>query len=129
MSGTQVFPSVQLVAGSIPSLYAILDFWVANQAAWLAQHPEVPHPYDAGIRYENESPGREVWQSIRTTLRRGWGDCEDLALYLAAWYVARKGITARVRLIRFSKAGKVWYHAVVVLPDGRVEDPSRRLGM
>lgn len=129
MSQTQMRPTVGFELTSISQVLALLEFWVQNQSRWLLDKPSVPHPYQAGLRYKRERKGRERWQTIAQTINRKFGDCEDLSLYLAAWYRARKGINAKVILKRFQKGPIVWYHAVVQLPDGTILDPSKKLGM
>ena len=53
---------------------------------YLKRHPKTPHPYQAGIRYLREVR-RERWKGIAQVLKDGDGDCEDLACYLAAYWV------------------------------------------
>lgn len=124
----------QQVSSQKERLEERLEHEVKRETQWLKNHPFAPHPYDAHVRYqleEFETPGkrRERWQRIKTTLRKRTGDCEDLAIYLAAWIRARMGIKARVALIEFTNGVKSWYHAVVELPTGRIFDPSKQLGM
>lgn len=121
-----------LYLNSIEGLTGLLDaleVLVINNTSYLERHPRVPGPYESGVRYHLEKEGHEDWLGVEALLARGLGDCEDLASYLASWYRARKGIFAKVVLKRFSKGGKVWYHAVVKLPNGTIEDPSAKLGM
>lgn len=92
---------------------------------YLAQHPETPSLYGAGVRYRREplrgpARAREHWQTIPEVLTAGYGDCEDLATWRAAELPGARAVPVRVR------SG---WHIVVLLPDGSVEDPSRRLGM
>jgi transglutaminase-like putative cysteine protease len=84
----------------------------------------IPPIYTAGVRYIRRDPG-ERWQTPTETMRRGGGDCEDLATWRAAELRAR-GEPARVIVYR-SAPGVL--HAVVRRGDGSIEDPSRRLGM
>lgn len=84
----------------------------------------LPHPYVAGIRYQEEPIGREKWQTALETLQLKEGDCEDLAAYLAGWLRAH-GTPAEA----FLRKSSVGYHCLVQLPDGTVLDPSRQLGM
>lgn len=84
----------------------------------------LPRLYDV-VRYQREPPGREQWQNIVQLLRRGVGDCEDLAAAEAAerrWYddVLASAIVVPTRRRR-------QLHAVVQLPDGSINDPSRLL--
>jgi hypothetical protein len=84
--------------------------------------------YGGTIRYQREARGaeglREDWCTAPVVAARGFGDCEDLACYRAAELQVR-GIHARPDVIKFAR---VW-HIVVRMPDGSVEDPSKRLGM
>ena len=97
---------------------------------YLQAHPEVPGIYESGVRYEEEPPGQEDWQDIPTCLRMRVGDCEDLACWRAAEYRVRHGIMAvPVFTCKRKPNGGYLYHITVRLPDGRIEDPSRRLGM
>jgi len=58
------------------------------------------------------------------------GQCEDLACWRAAELVVRHGIQARPDFTCDARGdGSRLYHIVVRLPDGRIEDPSRNLGM
>ena len=81
--------------------------------------------YVSGVRYQAEPPGKEDWLTAPQVLRAGFGDCEDLAGWRAAEYRVM-GIPARAVAIR---TGPKMFHAVVQLPDGSYEDPSKRLGM
>lgn len=58
-------------------------------------------------------------------LRRGWGDCDDLAPWLAA-QMRHEGENARAIAIR---SGPTRYHALVEREDGQLVDPSRWAGM
>lgn len=89
----------------------------------LKPNRSLPILYRSGIRYKSD-PG-EVWQSPETTARVGSGDCEDLALYRALELRAH-GLPARVHVYRSAPRTM---HVVVNRMDGRLEDPSRALGM
>ena len=108
----------------------------------LAKQGKVPAPYPllyrAGVHYEPEA-GTEEWCDIPNILdSRGgtfpgsWGDCEDLA----CWRVAelREDLNHPIAAKPFAKwkrkpDGAYAYHALVRLPDGKLEDPSLVLGM
>lgn len=89
----------------------------------LRPDPRLPRLYKSGIQYRLD-PGEE-WQSPWETAKRGYGDCEDLALYRAL-ELRGVGIDARPHVYR---AGPRTLHVVVRRPDGTLEDPSRVLGM
>ena len=84
-----------------------------------------PPLYESGARYVREPLGQEDWQTATEVFRSKHGDCEDLAAYLAASYRVR-GVAARCKIIDIRPGLK---HVVVELPDGSIEDPSKKLGM
>ena len=91
---------------------------------------EAPSIFDAAksgrVRYRKELPGHEDWQTAAETFARGWGDCEDLAIWLAADLRLAGKNAARV-VVRRSRGGNGW-HALV--HDGtKLRDPSKVLGM
>lgn len=86
-----------------------------------------PPLYSGRVRYEPEPTGQERWQIPSVTLELGYGDCEDLAAWRAAELVVSgvdRGALAVVKIIR---PGLM--HCVVRRSGGRIEDPSRVLGM
>lgn len=85
----------------------------------------VPPLYASRVRYRREERGREDWQSARLCVQRGFGDCEDLASYCAASY-RLVGVNARA-VARQVRPGLK--HCLTLLPDGTLEDPSKKLGM
>lgn len=92
--------------------------------------PTTPLLFKSGVKYMEEPPGREDWQDVRTTLAMQWGDCEDLACWRAAELRVRYGIEAKPCFTwKLRENGGYLYHIQVLLPDGRIEDPSRTLGM
>ncbi len=84
-----------------------------------------PRLYRSGIRYRKEPRGVDKWRTARWILRSRWADCEDLAAYRAA-ELQQDGINAKAICWK-SGRGKV--HCAVQLPSGKIEDPSRALGM
>jgi transglutaminase-like putative cysteine protease len=89
----------------------------------------VPPLAQTTVRYVREPAGREKWQSARTTYLTGEGDCEDLAIYLAA--DARIAGVPAIVVIKPVRPGL--RHALVAakFPGNRVLllDPSRVRGM
>ena len=104
---------------------AALSGLVAANRILLRRNSRAPKLYGSGVRYQAEPRGSEKWQTIPQVIAAGRGDCEDLASWRAA-ELQEMGIPAKAVVIR---TGRRMYHAVVLLPDGRLEDPSRRLGM
>ena len=78
------------------------------------------------VLYEIEKG--EQFRDIPTIIEDKFGDCDCLA----CWRVAELqdiGIAARP-YIKWRREGDRWiYHAVVWLPNGKIEDPSMALGM
>lgn len=110
----------------------LLEALVKCNRIYLASHPSTPPLYQAGVRYQQEPKGHEDWCDIHHVMRQGWGDCEDLC----AWRIAelrQSGVPAKGRLKWFKAPSRIgratMYHVQVYLPEGRIEDPSRQLGM
>lgn len=107
-------------------LLIMLDALVKLNLLEMSRH-KYPPLYKSGVVYEREpkAMGRfERWQTIKDLVEKGFGDCEDLAAARTA-ELRLKGIRARPWLKRY---GTTW-HVVVKYPDGRIEDPSKILGM
>ncbi len=113
------------IPASRATLTAALKGLTAVNAVYLARHPRTPALYESGVRYRAEPKGSEKWLTIPQGLRKKFLDCEDLAAWRAS-ELQRLGINAQALVIR---SGPKTFHAVVRWPDGRIEDPSRRLGM
>lgn len=107
---------------------------------WLQFYPQTPRLYESGVIYKPEKHvvgfmGRvieygEEWQTIPFVLKRGVGDCEDLASWRAAELRVRDGIAAKPCVkIRKLPSGSWRAHVIVKYPDGKTEDPSAKLGM
>jgi len=94
---------------------------------WLQRYPQTPSIYKSGVKYQREE-GTEEWKSIPVLLKEKFGDCEDLGAWRAA-ELRVKGIDAKPYLKYHRKGNFYLYHVVVQWPDGRIEDPSRALGM
>jgi transglutaminase-like putative cysteine protease len=90
----------------------------------------VPPIKQTGIRYQREPRGQERWQTVTELLRSKIGDCEDLAAYEAA-RLRVAGVNARPEILPQGRQpdGRMLYHAVVVLPGGRIYDVCPALGM
>ena len=89
---------------------------------------------DLGVRYVAEEPPREEWLDILELAGRGEGDCEDLACAEAAMWRVYRQVPAvpcfAHRPVDMPDVGRVeLFHCFVRLPDGRLSDPSARLGM
>lgn len=112
------------IPDSGPLLEAVLEGFV--QASMLIlQSGAVPlFPSQAGVRFQAEH-GTEHWQLPHETLKLGYGDCEDLAMWEAAGYrVSGMDPGASVLLVQTATNA---LHAIVQLSDGSHSDPSLRL--
>lgn len=120
---------------------AILDAQVRNNLLYLQLHPNTPKLYESGVRYKNEPEGQtcfgrpvEEFAAIPVVLSRMTGDCDDLAPYRVAELI-HAGVPAKIRIQWRARRnadgsqGRKYFHIVVRLPDGRIEDPSALLGM
>lgn len=96
------------------------------------QGKHIPSLYKSGVVYRREPLRRgkqyEEFADILTTLRRGWGDCDDLC----AWRVAELRVTgedpkADIRIYWRPRSNVM--HVEVRRGDGSIEDPSRFLGL
>jgi len=96
----------------------------------LLEAGRIPLAADAirrGVRWRPEPPGDEHFDMAETVMRRGHGDCDDLA----PWHAASLRHTgedpeARATVVR---SGPSRWHAVVRRGDGSIDDPSKDAGM
>lgn len=121
--------SVPPVPGALEAVaegLVLLNMWLFEQADARAGI-ELPPLYESGIVYRREPKGREWWESAADALgvvADRSGDCEDLAAWRVAELRYYDDVDARVKVIRNRRGN---YHAIVELPDGSLEDPSRVL--
>jgi hypothetical protein len=102
---------------------------LANQEA--VARGEVPHAVDAirnGVKWKPEPfLDGEHFDLAQPVITRGWGDCDDLAPYLAgSMRAADEDAGARPRVY---KTGPDRWHVVVETSDGQILDPSKWAGM
>ena len=112
------------IDSSAPAINAALEGLVALNMSQMRAR-KFPPLYASGIRYRRDQG--ETWDSAQVCIKRGYGDCEDLAAYRAAELRCR-GVPARA-VVRRSRTPGVAWHCVVCLPNGQYEDPSKKLGM
>lgn len=118
MNVTIKLPASKATINALLEGLTALDFVLLSRG-------NLPPLYRSNVRYKREQPGREKWLTAEETFAAGAGDCEDLAAWRAAEYRLH-GVPARAIVKR---TGKRKFHAVVLLPGGVTEDPSRELGM
>jgi len=125
-----LFKGAEQMQASHAALSAMLRALTLIDVAELRTHDKIPPLYESGVRYEEEPPGQEDWQDVLTCLKLGIGDCEDLACWRCAELQVRFGVMAWPTFTyRARPSGGFLYHIQVRYPDGRIEDPSRILGM
>jgi len=126
---TMVVPDVPAALNA--ALEGLVRVNVALLRAAIVVGRPVPPLYSSGIRYKREPVPREWWQTIADNVVERVGDCEDLAAHRAAECRLAGllvGIPYPARAVAI-RTGRNTYHAVVRHPNGRIEDPSRALGM
>lgn len=79
------------------------------------------------VRWRPEPPGDEHFDLPATVLRRGWGDCDDLAPWHAASLRATGADPGARAIVR--RSGPSRWHAIVRRSDGTIDDPSVTAGM
>ena len=118
---------VRVGSTRVHSIAALVKIVHDLNCSYLRGNPSTPSLYESGVRYGREPVNvREEFCSIPAVIDQGWGDCDDLAPWRSAELVVRERIEARP-VVKVIRPGL--FHIVVMLPDGTIEDPSRRLGM
>lgn len=89
----------------------------------------IPPLYESGVVYRREPPWKhEEFADILTVLRRGWGDCDDLCAYRVA-ELRESGEDPKADIRIYWRPRSNVMHVEVRRGDGRIEDPSRFLGL
>ena len=89
--------------------------------------PPIDHAIANGVRWKPEPPGQEHFDHGALVLRRGWGDCDDLAPWKAATLRHTGEDPNAIAVVR--RSGPKRWHAVVQRGDGSIDDPSADAGM
>lgn len=112
---------VDLGEPSAAQIQALMEgLSMVNQIAMRESGRKWPSLKAAGVRYVRTSE----WRNARKLLQHRAGDCKDLVAY----EVARLRELGHRVTIRLTRVGTTW-HTLIRLPDGRLFDPSRELGM
>lgn len=100
----------------------------ANQALLASgKIPPIKSAIRQGVRWKPEPPGTgESLDLAHEVIGRGWGDCDDLAPWLAAEMRGAGDPKARAIAVR---SGKTRWHALVEDGRGQRHDPSLWAGM
>lgn len=113
----------------------LLDALILANVRYLQVRPQTPNLYESGVRYLTEPDNVDEWQDIPDTLARMHGDCEDLASWRVAELKVRGGEPTATHAISVdllpNASGRLvtTFHICVMRANGKIEDPSRRLGM
>ena len=102
---------------------AVLTGFVACARLLIEADLIPPFPHDVvGVNYRLEAPGEEDWKLPFGVITDGWGDCEDLAIWLCAGlHATGEDPDARCIIVQ---TGRNKLHCVVQRGDGTIEDPS-----
>lgn len=104
----------------------LLEWLTQVNEGFLAENPHTPPLYSSGVRYAEDLPGSaEEFCAIPDVLRRGRGDCDDLA----PWRAAELRLCGEHATAEPVHVGGGQWHVIVRRADGSIEDPSARLGM
>lgn len=128
---TELFKTPKDRARSERCLYYMLEAMTLINESYLRANPRTPLLYQSGVRYSQECRD-EQWQDIPVTLKRGYADCEDLATYRVAELRVRFGERRAKVFLKHHYSplrDHYTYHVMVRRANGKIEDPSRRLGM
>ena len=129
MRGFSVSQATLMRPGALDELLAEL---VRRDEIYLARNPSTPPLYASGVRYVAEPDDSERWLTVPEMRAVGHADCEDLVSWRVAELRAAGERGARAFWVSFPprvSGGGILYHVLVRRADGRVEDPSRLLGM
>jgi hypothetical protein len=109
------------------ALLFLLEALVNINREFLRRNVSAPSLYQSGVKYMREGQS-ENWQATPVLLKSRFGDCEDLACWRVA-EIRNQGGKARP-FIRWRRYGSFYlYHVLVEHDGGRMEDPSKLLGM
>lgn len=141
------FPGIELdsfdslpIAARVIVLRRLLETLAQANVEYLLRHPKTPALYEWAPAYEIKprpyvpatGEQTDIWQDIPSTMRRGTGDCKDVAAWrVAELYLAGYKVGFHVKVGQIGDL--VVYHIQVegYNRDGRFvrEDPSKLLGM
>lgn len=124
-----MFPIRVIAPLSGSYLSIMLDALTRIDLHYLQLHPNTPALFVSGVRYRKEPWHKEDWAAVPEVLKRGWGDCEDLACWRAAELILRGEPANAFWEQQDTVNGRRLYHILVRRADGQTEDPSRVLGM
>ena len=131
---TRLFTEDMSQRASEQGLDYCLDCLVNLDLLWLRLHPDTPKLCDSGVRYNHQLIVDE-WHDIGAALHDHIADCKGLGAWRTAELRASGEDPAAHTFKKFAvvddpTVGKLLlYHIQCQRGDGRIEDPSRDLGM
>jgi len=136
---------MEILEPIVENLRLPLEALTVMNVGYLRRNPHTPAIYESGVVWRMEGVNRctgrpaEVFAPIPEVLEQGWGDCEDLAAWLAAQYRVRGYLRAYAFAVRSGamihpELGRVNLIHILVSRDGAcapsaIEDPSVVMGM
>lgn len=122
--------SIVVLAATTADVELALRATITWNRAYLRLYPETAPLYESGVFYARESErwreaGEERFVVIPLCFQTRGIDCDDAVAWRCA-ELQEQGINAEPHVYQ---TGEDLYHCVVRYPDGRIEDPSRILGM
>jgi len=110
-------------------MMAAVEFLVRVDQAEIRIY-KLPALYKSGAVYEHvEGRLDTAWKDALALVESGLGNCKVLAAYLIAWN-RNRGVRCWPKLYQvINDDGTQDWHVAVEYPGGRIEDPSKRLGM
>ena len=126
LASPQLRGHARLFAETVRSLLQALV--MVNRIA-LRSDKRIPPLYRSGCRYKREPSGQETFRDLYVIMANRGGDCA----HLCAWRVAElqeAGENATIRVTwKTTRRGPRLFHVQVRLGNGKIEDPSKLLGM
>jgi len=116
----------EVVEPDLRTVAILLEALTALDQVWIHDHPRTPHLYESGVRFVEED-GAELWPTIPIILARGYGNCDQLSAWLAAFYRSEGWRDAVAFPVH---AGPGLVHCLVSRDGSErtIEDPSAVLG-
>lgn len=96
----------------------------------LVREGAVPRLYESGVRYVLDPPGQDTFADALHVWRAKQADCSSLVAWRVGelWASGERGADFRLRHYQLGP-GEWLYHIYLVRANGKIEDPSRMLGM
>lgn len=108
----------------------LLENLVKVNRVSLAHDKRIPRLYESGVIYQHEPRGYDSFVDVYKVLEVGHGDCA----HLCAWRLAElqndgESANLNIEWRDFGDDKPKLFHVRIRRADGRIEDPSKNLGM